>query len=100
LGVRLGEGTGGASGTCGGRKDAFEDPRLLKNPLHPIWLEAVNTVEEGSEMIVPANFRGDEFRNTLAQRMAKVWLGEEKLTKAFMDDVNKTLQAILDKPKP
>jgi hypothetical protein len=32
--------------------------------------------------------------------MAKVWLGEEKLTKPFMDDVNKTLQAILDKPKP
>jgi multiple sugar transport system substrate-binding protein len=100
LGIRLGEGTGGASGTSGGRKDVFEDPRLTKNPLHPIFVEAINTVEEGSEMIVPANYRGDEYRNTLAQKMAKVWLGEEKLTKPFMDDVNKTLQAILDKPKP
>jgi ABC-type glycerol-3-phosphate transport system substrate-binding protein len=100
LGIRLGEGTGGASGTSGGRKDVFTDERLMKNPLHPIWVEAINTVEEGSEMIIPANYRGDEFRTTLDQRMAKVWLGEEKLTKAYMDEVNKALQAVLDKPKP
>ena len=37
-GIRLGEGRGGASGTCGARPDAFNDPRLLANPLHQIWI--------------------------------------------------------------
>jgi ABC-type glycerol-3-phosphate transport system substrate-binding protein len=100
FGIRLGEGTGGASGTSGGRKDVFESDRLKKHPLHAPWIEAINTTEEGSEMIIPANYRGDEYRTTLTQLMGKVWLGEQKLTKEFMNDVNKSLQAILDKPKP
>ena len=100
LGIRLGEGTGGASGTSGGRKDVFESERLKKNPLHQMFIEAVSINEEGSEMRIPANFRGDEFNKALGQKMGPLWLGEAQPTKEFFDGVNKTLQDILDKPAP
>jgi hypothetical protein len=97
-GIRLGEGTGGASGTSGARKDVFESDRLKKNPLHLVFIDAIGSAEEGSEMRVPANFRGDEFNKTLQQKTAPLWLGEAQPTKQFLDDVNKSLQAILDQP--
>lgn len=99
-GIRLGEGKGGASGTSGGRKDVFESERLKANILHPIWIEAVSVEEEGSGMIVPANFRGDETWTTLKQKMDPLWLGDAKPEKAFFDDVNAAMQAVLDKPRP
>jgi multiple sugar transport system substrate-binding protein len=100
LGIRLGEGRGGASGTSGGRKDVFESSRLLSNPLHPIWVEAVSVPEDGWQAIVPANLRGGEYNDTIRQRLAPLWTGDAKPDKPFFDDVNKALQEVLDKPMP
>lgn len=100
LGIRLGEGKGGASGTSGGRRDVFESERLLANPLHPMWLEAVSVPEDGWEAIVPANFRGGEYNTTIQQMLAPIWLGDATPDMPFLDNVNKALQEILDKPAP
>ena len=100
VGIRLGEGKGGQSGTCGGRKDVFQSERLLSNPLHPLWLQAVSEAEDGWEAIVPANLRGGEYNTAIQQKLSPLWTGDSKPEKAFFDDANKALQEILDKPMP
>ncbi len=96
-GIRLGEGRGGASGTCGGRPDSFNDPRLMANPLHPVWIKAI---EEAGPLIVPANFRGGELDTLIKQKLGGLFLGDEKFEQKFFDDLNAGVQQILDKPKP
>ena len=96
-GIRLGEGRGGASGTCGARPDAFNDPRLLANPLHQIWIEQA---EKAGPLLVPANFRGGEIDTLIKQKMSGLFNGDEKFEQKFFDDLNTGLQQILDKPAP
>ncbi|HEV8636644.1 MAG TPA: sugar ABC transporter substrate-binding protein [Chloroflexota bacterium] len=96
-GIRLGEGRGGASGTSGARPDVFRDDRLMKNPLHPIWIEAV---ENADGPRYPANFRTQEFNQTLWQRMIALWIGDEQPTDKFFADLNEELQKVVDMPKP
>jgi ABC-type glycerol-3-phosphate transport system substrate-binding protein len=96
-GIRLGEGTGGASGTCGARPDAFNDRRLLANPLHQVWIKAA---EDAGPLYVPANFRGGEIDTFIKQKMGGLYNGDEKPEQTFFDDLNNGVQQILDKPKP
>ena len=96
-GIRLGEGRGGASGTCGARPDAFNDPRLMSNPLHPIWIKAA---EDAGPLYVPANFRGGEIDTLIKQKLGGLYNGDEKPDQKFFDDLNAGVQQILDKPKP
>jgi ABC-type glycerol-3-phosphate transport system substrate-binding protein len=96
-GIRLGEGRGGASGTCGARPDAFNDPRLLANPLHQIWIEQA---EKAGPLSVPANFRGGELDTLIKQKLSGLFNGDEKFEQKFFDDLNAGLQQILDKPAP
>jgi ABC-type glycerol-3-phosphate transport system substrate-binding protein len=96
-GIRLGEGSGGASGTCGARPDSFNDPRLMSNPLHPIWIKAA---EEAGPLYVPANFRGGEIDTVIKQKLGGLYNGDEKFEQKFFDDLNASVQQILDKPKP
>lgn len=96
-GIRLGEGRGGASGTCGGRPDSFNDPRLLVNPLHQVWIKQA---EDAGPLYIPANFRGGEMDTLLKQKLSGLFNGDEKFEQKFFDDLNAGLQQILDKPKP
>jgi ABC-type glycerol-3-phosphate transport system substrate-binding protein len=96
VGVRLGGGTGGiASGTCGGRIDVFHDPRIMANPLHPVWIPLV---EQATPPIYPANLREEEVAATLHQVLAPLWLGERKPDAAFFDEVNAAVQTVMDRP--
>ncbi|MFN8525310.1 MAG: sugar ABC transporter substrate-binding protein [Chloroflexota bacterium] len=96
-GIRLGEGRGGASGTCGARPDSFNDPRLLANPLHQVWIKQA---EEAGPLYVPANFRGGEMDTLIKQKLSGLFNGDVKFEQKFFDDLNAQLQQILDKPKP
>ena len=59
-GIRLGEGRGGASGTCGGRPDSFNDPRLMANPLHQVWIKQA---EEAGSLVHPGQLPGRRGRH-------------------------------------
>ena len=95
-GIRLGEGRGGASGTSGGRKDVFEDPRLAKNPLHPIWIEAVAIAEPHR---IAANLRTSEFNQALWQKLNELWVGDAQPSDKFFNELNQTVQQVLDLPR-
>ncbi len=96
-GIRLGEGTGGASGTCGARPDAFHDDRLMKNPLHPVWIEAV---ESSPGPRYAANFRTAEYNTALWQKMIGMLVGDVPLNDKFFADLDSAVQQVLDMPKP
>jgi multiple sugar transport system substrate-binding protein len=96
-GIRLGEGRGGASGTCGARPDSFNDPRLMVNPLHPVWIKAA---EDAGPLYVPANFRGGEIDTLIKQKLGGLYNGDEKFEQKFFDDLNAGVQQILNQPKP
>ena len=96
-GIRLGGGTGGASGTCGARPDVFHSSELMKNPLHPIWIDAV---ENGGAPRTAANLRMQEFNSALWQKLIGLWGGDVQPVSSFFSDLQSTLQQILDLPMP
>src|ERR671920_611097 len=92
VGVRLAGGTGGnASGTSGGRKDVFVDPKLMAQPLHQIF---PTLVENAKPPIMPANMRLDEAATATLQTMGPIWLGERRADDAFFSELNQTVQAV------
>jgi multiple sugar transport system substrate-binding protein len=96
VGVRLGAGAGGqVSGTSGGRLDVLNDPQLMANPLHPIFLDLLSQVQV---LRLAHNFRDLEVAQALHQTSAPLWLGERQPDDAFFDELNKAVQAVLDKP--
>ncbi len=96
VGVRLGAGAGGqVSGTSGGRLDVLNDPQLLKNPLHPIFLDLLSQVQV---LRLAHNFRDLEVAQALHQMTGPLWLGERQPDDAFFEELNKAVQAVLDKP--
>jgi multiple sugar transport system substrate-binding protein len=96
VGVRLAGGTGGnASGTSGGRKDVFVDPKLMAQPLHPIF---VDLVANAAAPRMPANLRLEETANATLQTTMPVWLGERQPDDAFFNDLNAAVQAVMDRP--
>jgi multiple sugar transport system substrate-binding protein len=97
MGVRLGGGTGGASGTCGGRPDVFHDDRLAKNPLHKVWIDAAEGAEPPR---IAANFRTAEYNQALWQKMIGLWIGDVQPTDSFFSDLDSACQQVLDLPKP
>jgi ABC-type glycerol-3-phosphate transport system substrate-binding protein len=96
-GIRLGEGTGGASGTCGGRPDVYKHERIMANPLHKVWLEAVEQVMPFRE---PYNFRMQDIEDQVFKPgFDKLWKGEETPTAAYIKQMNEQVQRILDMPR-
>jgi multiple sugar transport system substrate-binding protein len=96
VGVRLGGGTGGtASGTCGGRRDVFNDPRLTANPLHPIFIDLV---EKAEPIRFPNNLREEEVASAVHQTLLPVLLGERQPDDAFFADLHADVQRVLDQP--
>ncbi|MFN8523616.1 MAG: extracellular solute-binding protein [Chloroflexota bacterium] len=96
MGVRLAGGTGGiASGTSGGRLDVLNDPRLMSQPLHPIFIDLL---AQAKVVRTTGNFRDGEIGNVLHQLIGPVFLGERQPDDAFFDELHKGFQAVLDKP--
>jgi multiple sugar transport system substrate-binding protein len=96
FGVRLGGGTGGtASGTTGAQIAVFNDPRIMANSLHPIFIDLVKMATAPH---FPANLREEEHAVALHQTLMPIWLGERKPDDAFFDELYKACQAVLDQP--
>jgi multiple sugar transport system substrate-binding protein len=96
VGVRLGGGTGGtASGTCGGRRDVFNDPRLTSNPLHPVFIDLV---EKAEPIRFPSNLREEEVASAVHQTLMPVLTGERQPDDAFFDALHADVQRVLDQP--
>jgi multiple sugar transport system substrate-binding protein len=97
-GIRLGEGGAtGASGTSGGRKDVFHSERLLKNPLHKVWIEGA---ENALPLKVPYNFEGEEHQRVLNEGMNAIFRGEVALNQSTLSELDRRLQVVLDRPRP
>jgi ABC-type glycerol-3-phosphate transport system substrate-binding protein len=96
FGVRLGGGSGATnSGTTGAQTSVFNDPRIMANPLHPIFIDLVKMATAPR---FPANLREEEHASALHQTMMPIWLGERKPDDAFFDELTKACQAVLDQP--
>lgn len=97
-GIRLGEGgVSGASGTSGGRKDVFHSERLLKNPLHKVWIEGA---ENALPLRVPWNFEGEEHQKVLNDGINAILRGEVALNQSTLSELDRQLQVVLDRPRP
>ena len=96
VGIRLGGGTGGiASGTTGGRIDVFNDPQIMANPLHPIFIDLVKNAPPPH---LPANMREEEAMTAMHQILTPIWLGERQPDDAFFTELNMAVQRVLDQP--
>lgn len=104
-GLRLGEGSGkGQSGTCGGRWDVYEDPRLRDpertgvNPhVHDVFTQLL---KEAEVFLTAWNFRDVELSSVEQNMLLPIFLGEQEPTQAYLDGVQEACQEILDKPRP
>jgi hypothetical protein len=84
------------SGTCGARKDVFQSERLLVNPLHKIWIEAVETA---GSLHVPYNFLGEEHQKVLNEGLNPIFGGQAPLNQSTLAEIDRKLQVVLDKPR-
>jgi multiple sugar transport system substrate-binding protein len=92
-GIRLGE----IGGTVGGRPDVYKSERLLKDPIRKVFLEAMETAQPG---VPVGNTRMAEYEKEIQDSLLPVFNGDTSPTKAFLDDLQRRVQAILDKPNP
>jgi multiple sugar transport system substrate-binding protein len=92
-GIRLGE----IGGTVGGRPDVYKSPRLLKDPIRSVFLEAMETAQPGRPVF---NTRMAEYEKVIIDGLMPVWEGAQAPTKAFMDELTRQVQVVLDKPLP
>jgi multiple sugar transport system substrate-binding protein len=96
VGIRLGGGTGGTnSGTTGAMIEVFNDPSIMANPLHPIF---VDLVKNAVPPRLPANLREEEVATALHQTLQPIFLGERKPDDAFFTELNGAVQRVLDQP--
>ena len=89
-------------GCAGARPDQYDDDRLRgtyfsKNDAE--LFKIYNRINaEAGPFYYPANLRGQEAFQIYDQGLASLWLGKAQPTDAYFDDINKQLQAVLDKP--
>jgi ABC-type glycerol-3-phosphate transport system substrate-binding protein len=92
-GIRLGE----IGGTVGGRPDVYKSPRLLKDPIRKVFLEAMETAQPGRPV---HNTRMAQYEKTIIDGLAPLWDGKERPTRTFLDELTRQVQTILDEPLP
>lgn len=92
-GIRLGE----IGGTVGGRPDVYKSERLLKDPVRRVFLEAMDTAQAGRPLY---NTRMAEYEKEIQDSLLPVFNGEQQPSKAFMDELARKVQVILDRPLP
>ena len=87
---------------CGARPDLKDDERI-NGTYHTSndteYFRIMREVTEGSmPFYYPANFRGQEAYVHYTQSLDPLWVGDAEPTDAFIEEANKSLQAILDRP--
>lgn len=92
-GIRLGE----IGGTVGGRPDVYKSERLLKDPVRKVFLEAMDTAQPGRPLF---NTRMAEYEKVIEDGLRPVWEGKESPSKAYMDELTRQVQVVLDRPLP
>lgn len=83
-------------GEPGLRTDVWEDSSLIDDPLIKPHFELLKTVKP---MPVPANGRLSEIADPVGQIYSAIWLDELGVEEGCAE-IQETLQAILDQPKP
>jgi hypothetical protein len=89
----------GNSGTAGGRPDVYTSDELKNNPDYTVDVhEARNrSLLETTAFNYPKNFRMNEVVVAYRNAMDSMWSGQ-KPDKAWVDDINSQIQAVVDKP--
>jgi ABC-type glycerol-3-phosphate transport system substrate-binding protein len=96
-GIRLGLPDGGGSYTPGGRKDVYAAPELLqRDPNFWVFSELVG---QAPDNYYPANLQSGALETVVTQAMEKILLSDKTPTAADFTDLNKTIQAQLDKAR-
>jgi multiple sugar transport system substrate-binding protein len=78
----------------GSRPDVWEDPAVMENEIHSIWIKAM---QEAAPLRYPANYRLREFEIAMDQVLGNLWLGNRTVDEAVAEATT-TGQEILDKP--
>jgi multiple sugar transport system substrate-binding protein len=92
-GIRLGE----IGGTVGGRPDVYKSERLLKDPVRRVFLEAMDTAQAGRPVY---NTRMAEYEKVIQDGLLPVFNGQQAPTKAYMDELARQVQVVLDQALP
>jgi multiple sugar transport system substrate-binding protein len=84
------------SGSPGARPDVWNDQRLWS--FEPFYRVAATLMTEAKPFATAHNLKTPDVFNTLEQRAVEVW--QNKVTpQAWSEDVNRTIQSILDQPR-
>lgn len=78
----------------GSRPDVWEDPAVMENEIHSIWIKAM---QEAAPLRYPANYRLREFEIAMDQILGNLWLGNRTVDEAVAEAMT-TGQEIMDKP--
>jgi multiple sugar transport system substrate-binding protein len=78
----------------GSRPDVWEDPAVMENKIHSIWIKAM---QEAAPLRYPANYRLREFEIAMDQILGNLWLGNRSVDDAVAEAMA-TGQEIMDKP--
>jgi ABC-type glycerol-3-phosphate transport system substrate-binding protein len=82
-------------GYLGGRVDDLETIKDISTPFLELQYKCMTEEEPFHQ---PANARGKEVETVYLNELAKIWLGEEQLTPAFMANVKAAVDEVLNKP--
>lgn len=88
----------GASGTLGCTPSAWSDPGVMRSR-GTMQQMFVRVLGESEVNIMAGNYRNDEYQQVMTQKLDPVWKGESQITDGLMQDLQQSVQAVLDKPR-
>ena len=102
FGVALGLQTMGST-TLGGRPDCYADERILNAPqytrqMQQAQLDSVTQIKEPS--VTPYNFRAPDVWRVRDEGVAPITTGQQKAEPAFLRELSRQMQVLLDMPRP
>jgi multiple sugar transport system substrate-binding protein len=102
FGVQLGLQTKGST-TLGGRPDVYADERILNAPqysrqMQKAQLDSVSQIKEPS--VTPYNFRAPEVYKVRDDGIMPITTGAQKAEPAYLKELSRQMQVILDMPRP
>jgi hypothetical protein len=91
------------STTLGGRPDVYADERILNakeytRQMQKAQLDSVTQIKEPS--VTPYNFRADEVYKIRDDATTLITLGQQKAEPAFLRELSRQMQVVLDMPRP
>ena len=91
------------STTLGGRPDCYADERILNAPqytrqMQKAQLDSMNQIKEPS--VTPYNFRAPDVWRVWDEGVAPITTGQQKAEPAYLRELSRQMQVILDMPRP